>query len=62
MFVKYDKQVGDKVKHGETILVLEAMKMYNNIPSPVSGTIISLPLSSGDPVSKGQVLATIQPD
>jgi biotin carboxyl carrier protein len=26
MFVKYEKQVGDKIKHGETILVLEAMK------------------------------------
>jgi len=62
MFVKYEKQVGDKVKHGETILVLEAMKMYNNIPCPVNGTIVSLPLSSGDPVSKGQVLAVIQPE
>jgi biotin carboxyl carrier protein len=31
-FVKYEKHVGDSVKRGETILVLEAMKMYNNIP------------------------------
>lgn len=62
MLVKYEKQIGDKVKHGETILVLEAMKMYNNIPSPVDGTLVAAPLSSGANVSKGDVLASIKPD
>ena len=59
MLVKYEKQVGDKVKRGETILVLEAMKMYNNIPSPVDGTLSSAPLSAGANVGKGDVLAII---
>lgn len=61
MFVKYEKQVGDKIKHGETILVLEAMKMYNNIPSPVDGIITSAPFASGANVAKGDVLAVVKP-
>jgi pyruvate/oxaloacetate carboxyltransferase/biotin carboxyl carrier protein len=62
MLIKYDKQVGDKVKRGETVLVLEAMKMYNNIPSPIDGTISATPLSAGSNVSKGDVLAIISAD
>ncbi|HRX76192.1 MAG TPA: pyruvate carboxylase subunit B, partial [Candidatus Cloacimonadota bacterium] len=62
MLVKYEKQVGDKIKHGETILVLEAMKMYNNIPSPVDGTVVATPLSAGANVSKGDVLAIVKPE
>ena len=62
MFVKYEKQVGDKVKIGETLLVLEAMKMYNNIPSPVAGTVAATPFSSGDTVGKGDTLIVIKPE
>ncbi len=61
MFVKYEKKVGDAVKHGETILVLEAMKMYNNIPSPVDGVLVSAPFASGANVAKGDVLAVVKP-
>jgi pyruvate carboxylase len=60
MLVKYEKQVGDAVKKGETVLVLEAMKMYNNIPSPVDGVVAATPFSAGDSVGKGVVLAVIQ--
>ncbi len=60
MMIKYEKQIGDHVKIGETVLVLEAMKMYNNIPSPVEGTLTAAPLSTGANVSKGDVLAVIQ--
>jgi len=60
MLVKYEKQVGDAVKKGETVLVLEAMKMYNNIPSPVDGVVAATPFSAGDSVGKGDVLAVIQ--
>jgi len=52
MLVRYEKKVGDKVKVGETLLVLEAMKMYNNIPSPVEGTVVSTPLNAGDSVGR----------
>ena len=62
MLVKYEKQVGDKIARGETVLVLEAMKMYNNIPSPVDGTVVSTPFATGANVNKGDVLATIKAD
>jgi oxaloacetate decarboxylase alpha subunit/pyruvate carboxylase subunit B len=59
MIVKYEKQEGDSVSQGETVVVLEAMKMENALPSPASGTIKSLNFSSGDSVAKGDVLAVI---
>ena len=62
MLVRYEKKVGDKVKVGETLLVLEAMRMYNNIPSPVEGTVVSTPLNAGDSVGKGDVMIVVKPD
>jgi oxaloacetate decarboxylase alpha subunit/pyruvate carboxylase subunit B len=59
MIVKYEKTEGDAVSQGETVVVLEAMKMENALPSPASGTIKSLNFSSGDSVAKGDVLAVI---
>jgi len=62
MFVKYDKQIGDHVEVGDNVLVLEAMKMYNNIPSPLKGTVVATPFSSGDTVAKGDALIVIKAD
>jgi biotin carboxyl carrier protein len=62
MLVRYEKKVGDRVKVGENLLVLEAMKMYNNIPSPVEGTVVSTPLNAGDSVGKSDVLIVVKPD
>ncbi len=59
MIVKYVKDVGDKVKEGETIVVLEAMKMENALPAPTGGTVKTLNFSSGDSVKKGDVLAVV---
>lgn len=53
------KQVGDAVKSGDTILVLEAMKMENDIVAPKDGVIASLNVSSGDSVESGAVLASM---
>ncbi len=62
MLVSYEKNVGDHVEAGETVLVLEAMKMFNNIPSPVSGTVVEMPFASGDSVAKGDALMVIKAD
>ena len=60
MFVRYEKKIGDPIKQGETVLVLEAMKMYNNIPSPVDGVLVDAPFVGGANVAKGDVLAIIK--
>jgi oxaloacetate decarboxylase alpha subunit/pyruvate carboxylase subunit B len=59
MIVRYAKNVGDKVAKGETVVVLEAMKMENALPSPVAGTITSVNYKSGDSVAKNDVLCLI---
>ncbi len=59
MIVKYVKNVGEKVSEGETVVVLEAMKMENALPSPTNGTVKAINFSSGDSVKKGDVLAIV---
>jgi pyruvate carboxylase subunit B len=59
MIISYAKQVGESVEQGETVVVLEAMKMENALPSPESGTIKSINYASGDSVAKNDVLLVI---
>ncbi len=59
MIVSYQKGVGDAINQGETIVVLEAMKMENALPAPAGGTVKAINFSSGDTVAKGDVLAII---
>ncbi|ADW18501.1 pyruvate carboxylase subunit B [Desulfobulbus propionicus DSM 2032] len=59
MIVKNLVNVGDAVKAGDPILVLEAMKMENNLGSPCDGTVKALNFGSGDSVAKDTVLAII---
>ncbi len=53
------RRPGDKIREGEPILILEAMKMEMEIASPTSGTIAEIRVSEGNQVATGQVLATI---
>lgn len=50
---------GDKVEEGDTLLIMEAMKMETPVISPFSGTVASLDVLQGDVVKSGQVVATI---
>ncbi len=59
MIVKYEKQVGDTVKKGDKVVVLEAMKMENALAAPVDGIIKAIHFSSGDSVAKDAVLCVI---
>ena len=51
--------VGDTVKQGDCVLVLEAMKMQNNIESEYEGTVTSITVKQGETVMEGTVLLTI---
>ncbi len=51
--------VGDSVSAGQTLIVLEAMKMENNIDSSVSGVVKSIKTRIGDSVLEGDLLITI---
>ena len=59
MIVKYSKQVGDAVSKGDTVVILEAMKMENALQAPANGTIKAINYSSGDSVAKDDVLCVI---
>jgi pyruvate carboxylase subunit B len=59
MIVRFDKNVGDVVSKGETVVILEAMKMENALASPVDGTIKAINFKSSDSVPKGAVLCVI---
>ncbi len=52
-------QVGDNVKTGDTLCIIEAMKMMNPIEADVSGTIKSIRIQNGEPVEFGQVMFVI---
>jgi oxaloacetate decarboxylase alpha subunit/pyruvate carboxylase subunit B len=59
MIISFEKKVGDEINEGETIVILEAMKMENALPAPAGGTIKAINYSSGDSVAKGDVLCVI---
>ena len=52
--------VGESVREGEPIIILEAMKMEMEVASPVSGTVDEIRINVGDQVATGQVLALIK--
>jgi oxaloacetate decarboxylase alpha subunit/pyruvate carboxylase subunit B len=59
MIVSYEKKEGDSVSEGETVVILEAMKMENGLAAPADGVVKGIKYESGDSVGKGDVLCVI---
>ncbi len=57
--LKLNVKVGDSVKKGDTILMLEAMKMENEIAAPADGVVASIDVAQGAAVNTGDTLATL---
>ena len=53
-------EVGQKVKKGQTIMIVEAMKTMNHVPSPIAGTIKKICVEDGQPVEYGHTIAIIE--
>ncbi|MCQ8212542.1 acetyl-CoA carboxylase biotin carboxyl carrier protein [Cetobacterium somerae] len=53
-------KVGDKIEVGDTVCIVEAMKMMNEVKSPISGTIVALKSENGKAVKKGDVLFLVK--
>lgn len=60
--VKVDVAVGDTVTADQTVCVLEAMKMENNVTAGVAGTVAEIGVEAGQAVGSGDLLLTITPD
>jgi biotin carboxyl carrier protein len=51
---------GDTVKAGDVLLILEAMKMENEIKAPADGTVKEIPVAEGARVTEGDTLAVVE--
>jgi urea carboxylase len=59
---KIEKKPGDRVKRGETLLILESMKMEISVEAPTDGTLLSIGCSEGKTVAAGDVLFVLRPE
>jgi acetyl-CoA carboxylase biotin carboxyl carrier protein len=53
-------EIGTRVTAGQTLLIIEAMKTMNQIPSPRAGTVVAILVEDGQPVEYGEPLAVIE--
>jgi acetyl-CoA carboxylase biotin carboxyl carrier protein len=55
-------EVGDRISKSQTVCIIEAMKLMNEIEAEVSGQVMEIVLENGDPVEYGQTLIWINPE
>jgi pyruvate carboxylase subunit B len=60
LIIRFDVKKGDKVKEGDNIVVMEAMKMAIDIVSPVDGIVKSVNFKEGDNIARDDILAIIE--
>lgn len=60
--VTVEVEVGQEVKEGQVVLILEAMKMQNEIQAPVTGTVVSVQCSEGEAIEANVPLVVIEPE
>ena len=53
-------EIGKKINKGDTIMIVEAMKTMNHIPSPISGIVKKICVKDGEPVEYGHTIAIIE--
>ncbi len=53
-------EIGKKVKRGDTIMIVEAMKTMNHVPSTADGTVKEICVADGDPVEYGQTIIILE--
>jgi biotin carboxyl carrier protein len=59
--IRVDVKPGDAVNEGDILLVVEAMKMENEISAPVAGTVKAVSVAAGARVAEGDPLVLIEP-
>ena len=52
-------EIGQKIKKGDTLMIVEAMKTMNHVPSPIDGIVKEISVEDGQPVEFGQTIATL---
>jgi acetyl-CoA carboxylase biotin carboxyl carrier protein len=52
-------EIGQKIKKGDTVMIVEAMKTMNHVPSPIDGIVKEIKVDDGQPVEFGQTIATL---
>ena len=60
LILKVRKKTGESVEQGESVMILEAMKMENDLKAPNSGIISNIEVNEGSAVEKGAILFSIE--
>ncbi len=55
-------EVGDRVANGQTVCIVEVMKLMNHVPSPVDGVVTAILVDNGAPVEFGQTIVVVDPN
>ena len=53
-------EIGQKIKKGNTVMIVEAMKTMNHVPSPLDGVVKEISVEDGQPVEFGQTIVTLE--